>query len=171
MSSPLARKVMEEFGGIIDVLRYHIAAGRFSYVDRIMSAMDYPVVEETVREAVRAALSAANSPRTGVGRELRYDAEKGRYVVGSQVKVAYVEKEEIGGDPTKGDPIPTRVYLHARVLKTEEGVVAFFTPPRIPSEEEMAKFFDAIRRDLEVAKIVASLAMTVPRRRGRGEER
>jgi hypothetical protein len=152
-----AGDVRRRFENVIDVLRYHVATGRFGYVDRIMAAMDPAVVEETVREAVRAALSAASSPRVTKGSPLEYDREKRTWRPKPEVvEVTYVEEETL----SPGSAIPTRAWLHGRPLQVGDRVRILYTPPRIPSEEELAEFFDAVRKDLNVAKLVASLAMT-----------
>jgi hypothetical protein len=156
-----AGDVRRRFENVIDVLRYHAATGRFGYVDRIMAAMDPAVVEETVREAVRAALSAASSPRVTKGSPLEYDREKRTWRPKPEVvEVTYVEEETL----SPGGAIPTRAWLHGRPLQVGDRVRILYTPPRIPSEEELAEFFDAVRKDLNVAKLVASLAMTLESR-------
>jgi CRISPR type I-A-associated protein Csa5 len=165
MSSAIldAGNVRKQFENVIDVLRYHVAAGRFSYVDRIMSAMSPDVVEETVREAVRAALSASSSPRIIEGNPLEYNKEKKSWEPKPEkIRVEYVEDERL----RPGDPIPARARLHGRLLQVDSEWRIIYTPPRIPSEDELARFFDAVRRDLRVAKLVASLAMTHSSREG-----
>jgi len=150
-----AGDVRRRFKNVIDVLRYHVATGRFGYVDRIMAAMDPAVVEETVREAVRAALSAASSPRVTKGNPL--ERERGTWRPKPEVvEVTYVEEETLSLESA----IPTRAWLHGRPLQVGDRIRILYTPPRIPSEEELAEFFDAVRKDLNVAKLVASLAMT-----------
>jgi len=118
--------------------------------------MDPLIIEETVREAIRAALSAASSPSIIRGKTLDYDREKKTFVEGQEVEVVYVEKEEL-----RKDAIPTRVYLHGRVIKIGDKKIALYTPPWIPSERELAEFIDAVRKDVNIAKIAASLAMTI----------
>jgi CRISPR type I-A-associated protein Csa5 len=156
-----AGDVRRRFENVIDVLRYHVATGRFGYVDRIMAAMDPAVVEETVREAVRAALSAASSPRVIEGYLLEYDKEKKSWEPKPEkTKVEYVEDERL----RPGSAIPTRARLHGKLLQVGNEWRITYTPPRIPSEKELAEFFDAVRKDLNVAKLVASLAMTLESR-------
>ncbi len=156
MSEMGATDVLRNFAHVIDVLRYHVATGRFSYVDRIMAAMDPSVVEETVREAVRTAISAASSPKTVRGKELEYDAESRKWKEGGEIDLPCVEDEVL-----KRLPPPTRAYLHGKLIKVGEENKIVYTPPRIPSEDELARFFDATRTDLRIAKLVASLAMTI----------
>jgi CRISPR type I-A-associated protein Csa5 len=157
-----ARNIRKKYRNIIDTLRYHVATGRFSYVDRIMAAMAPSVVEETVREAVRAALSAASSPRVAKGNPIEYNREKNAWEPSpTPVDVEYVEEERLSRQAARG-AIPTRARLHGKIVQVDGEWKILYTPPRIPSDEELAAFFDEIRRDLNVAKLVASLAMTVP---------
>jgi len=161
-----SESVRKRFENVIDVLRYHVATGRFSYVDRIMAAMSPSVVEETVREAVRAVISAASSPRVTRGNPVEYSEEKkGWEVKQGEIEVEYVEEERIS--PREGGRlvVPARARLHGRLLKVGEEWKILYTPPRLPSDSELAEFFDEVRRNLDVAKLVASLAMTFPTRR------
>ncbi len=156
-----AEDVAKNFPGIIDVLRYHVAVGRFSYVDRMASAMDARVVEETVREALRAALSAASSPRRVEAKKVKYDGESKKYrVLDETATFVCCETEEIKrSGEVSPDEVPERVFLHGSLMSREGRIEACFTPPKMPSEEELASFIDAVRRDLEIARVVASLAM------------
>jgi len=156
-----ASDVAGRFRNLIDVLRYHVATGRFSYVDRIMAAMDPSVVEETVREALRAALSAVSSPKVARGNPIRFD-EKERIwkPIEQSIEVEYVEEERLDPKQAMRGAIPTRARLHGRLLQVDNEWKILYTPPRLPSDKELAAFFDEIRKDLGVAKLVASLAMT-----------
>jgi CRISPR type I-A-associated protein Csa5 len=154
-----AENVKKRYENIIDVLRYHVATGRFSYTDRIMSAMSPDVVEETVREAVRVALSASSNPKVIQGNLLKYNEEKKSWEPKPEkTSMEYVEDERL----KPGDPIPARARLHGKIIQVDNEWRIVYTPPRIPSENELADFIDAVRRDLRVAKLVASLAMTYP---------
>ena len=161
-----AEQVSKMFPGIIDVLRYHMATGRYSYVDRIAAAMDAKVVEEAVREALRSAVSAVGSASRRVRLRLyEFNKEQKRHVLSNRyVDVQCIESETFDSY----DTVPGRVWLHGIVGYDEEEkkVKACYTPPVLPTEDEVAKFIDSIRGNLEVAKMVASLAMT----RKRSEE-
>jgi CRISPR type I-A-associated protein Csa5 len=154
MSRKSVTDILKDFPSIIDVLRYHIATGRFSYADRIMAAMDPRMVEETVTEAIRAASSASSNLRKVRGKLISF--KKGTPEEKEETEIICAEEEKLD----KPFP-PARVKLHGRVIKKEDGsYVACFRPPKIPSSDELARFFDAIREDLSIAKNVASLAMT-----------
>jgi CRISPR type I-A-associated protein Csa5 len=84
--------------------------------------------------------------------------------VGKEVEVTYVEEETI----RKGQ-IPTRAWLHGRLLQVGGEWKILYTPPRLPSDGELAEFFDEVRKNIGVAKLVASLAMTKPEAEGREE--
>jgi hypothetical protein len=165
-----AKDVVKRFRNLIDTLRYHVATGRFSYVDRIIAAMDSSVVEETVREAVRAALSAASAPRIAKGNPIEFNEEKKVWeLIDREEVVEYVEEERIGRGRTAGVIIPARALLHGRPLQVGDEWKILYTPPHVPSERELADFLDEVRNDISVAKLVGSLAMTKPAPRG-GEE-
>jgi len=158
-----ARTINKRFRNIIDTLRYHVATGRFSYVDRIMAAMAPSVVEETVREAVRAALSAASNPKVVRGKPIKYNKEKGIWEPQpTAVEVEFVEEERLDREKAARGAIPKRAWLHGEILQVDGEWKILYTSPHIPSDEELAAFFDEVRRDLNVAKYVASLAMSVP---------
>ncbi|MHC1637481.1 MAG: hypothetical protein ACXQTU_04855 [Candidatus Nezhaarchaeales archaeon] len=154
-----AREISNKFPGIIDVLRYHIATGRYNYVDRIAAAMDARVVEDSIREALRAITSIVGSvPRKAEVKLLEYSKDEKRYKPSNKTTVViYVEDEKFESP----EQIPGRVWLHGTVGLDAEGKVrAFYTQPLMPSENEIAEFIDSIRQDLEVARTIASLAMT-----------
>jgi len=156
-----AEEVRKNFRNIIDTLRYHVATGRFSYVDRIMAAMDHSVVEETLREALRVALSAVSSVKIAKGNLIRFDENEKVYKPEQNViEVEYVEDERLDPEQAKRGAIPARAWLHGRLLQVDNMWKILYTPPRLPSEKELAEFFDSVRKDLNVAKLVASLAMT-----------
>ncbi|MGC8987929.1 hypothetical protein [Infirmifilum sp.] len=156
-----ASEIAEKYPGVIDVLRYHVATGRFGYVDRVMSAMSPDVVEEAVREAIRVALSAASSLRQVKASPCVFDKESGEWKVkeGKVITVTYSEEEEV-----RQPPPPYRARLHGRLYSIEGRLKILYWPPTFPAEDELAKFFDEIRSNLSVAKVVASLAMTLPAR-------
>jgi len=165
-----ADDVRKRFRNIIDVLRYHVATGRFNYADRIMAAMDPSVVEETVREALRAVLSAVSNPKVVSGNPIRYDKNERVWKPDEKsAMVEYVEEERLERERAMRGAIPSRARLHGRLLQVKDEWKIFYTPPHLPSDSELAEFFDEIRRDLNVAKLVASLAMTRRRRRKGGE--
>jgi len=159
VSSLSAEEIGKSFPNIVDILRYHIATGRYSYADRIAAAMDSRIVEETIREALRAALTAASSVKRGNFR--RVELETGK-VLEDRVEVTYVEAEDVS-DPKQ---IPGRIFLHGGIYydEGERKFKACFYQPFIPSEDEMAQFMDKVREDIELAHKVASLAMTRHRR-------
>jgi hypothetical protein len=156
-----AEEARKRFKNIIDVLKYHVATGRFSYVDRIMSAMSPTVVEETVREAIRAALSAASSPKSIRGNLVRYNESKKLWEPQEAVEVKYVEEERLDVEQARRGAIPIRARLHGELLQIGNEWKILYTPPLLPKESELAAFFDEVRRDLNVARLVASLAMTM----------
>lgn len=154
-----AEEVSRLFPGVVDVLRYHVSTGRYSYVDRIAAAMDPRVVEEAIREALRAVTSVIGSaPRRAEVRVLEYDEQNKRYKPAESPRVViYVEDEVF----RSSEEVPGRARLHGIVGLDRDGKVkAFYTAPLIPSEDELARFIDSVRDDLEVARMVASLAMT-----------
>jgi CRISPR type I-A-associated protein Csa5 len=159
-----ADELRKYYSNLIDVLRYHLATGRFSYVDRIMSAMDSSVIEETVREAIRVAISASSSLRVAEGHPIVYNEESNKWEAKSEkiIKVTYCEEERLEA----GKPAPTRSRLHGRLVQVNNEWKIFYIPPRLPSESELASFFDAIRNNLNIAKLIASLAMTLPFEKG-----
>lgn len=151
-------ELLKKFRNVIDVLRYHVATGRFSYVDRIMAAMDPSVIEETLREAIRSVLSASSNPQYQEGHPIKYEKEEKSYIEeDKKEKVIFIEKEELDKER-----IPTRVYLHGKILSVEGKWIALYTPPLLPSDNELSEFFDMIKKNINVAKTVASLAMTIP---------
>ncbi|MEM1554722.1 MAG: hypothetical protein QXJ72_07565 [Thermoproteota archaeon] len=153
-----AEELLKKFKSIIDIFRYHVATGRFSYVDRIMAAMDPSVIEETLREAIRSILSAASNPQYQEGNPVKYDREKRDYIAeDKKERIMFIEKEEL----EKGK-VPTRVFLHGKILSVEGKLIALYTAPLLPSDNELSAFFDAVRKNINVAKTVASLAMTIP---------
>jgi hypothetical protein len=165
-----AKDAARRFRNLIDTLRYHVATGRFSYVDRIIAAMDPSVVEETVREAVRAALSAASNPKAAKGKLIEFNEDKRAWeLTNREETIEYVEEESIRRGQTAGIVIPARALLHGRPFQVGDEWKILFTPPSVPSEKELADFLDEVRRDIGVAKLVGSLAMTKPAPRG-GEE-
>jgi len=156
-----ADDVRKRFKNVIDTLRYHVATGRFSYVDRIVAAMDPSVVEETLREALRVLLSAVSSPKVAKGNPIEFDEEEKVYKPKQNVvEVEYVEEEPLDPKRAMRGAIPARARLHGRLLQVDNTWKILYTPPRLPSDKELAEFFDEIRKDLSVAKLVASLAMT-----------
>ena len=155
----------KRFGNIIDLLRYHVACGRFSFVDRMNAAMDPKVVEETLREAMRAIIGT--EPITVRGQGLRFEEGKIRLKETASQVTCY-ETEELSEKDVMGGRIPGRIWLHGTVLRTEDGrFMACYTPPRIPSDDEVSTFIDTVNSgDLSVARRVAYLALFKPSRRG-----
>ncbi|RLE49481.1 MAG: hypothetical protein DRJ31_04735 [Candidatus Methanomethylicota archaeon] len=154
-----AEDVSKKFPGIIDVLRYHVATGRYSYVDRIAAAMDAKVVESSIREALRAVTSIiGTTPRKAQVRVLEFSREEKRYKPSEEtLTITFVEDEKFHS----AEEVPGRVWLHGIVGIDPEGKIgAFYTLPIIPDEKELADFIDAVKRSIEVAHTVASLAMT-----------
>jgi len=160
VSSLSANEISKKYPGIIDVLRYHVATGRYSYVDRISAAMDAKVVEETIREALRSVMSIiGGSYKRDKAKECKYDKDAKTYVpTDKDFEIVYVESEEY----KNSDSIPGRVWLHAKIGYDDKSsrYRVFFAPPMLPSDSELADFIDSVRKDLEVARVVASLAMT-----------
>jgi hypothetical protein len=123
-----------------------------------------------VREAVRAALSAASTPKVAKGNSIEFNEGKKTWEPTSREEVVeYVEEERIGRGRTGGVVIPARALLHGRPLQVDGEWKILYTPPHVPSEKELADFLDEVRKDIGVAKLVGSLAMTKPAPRG-GEE-
>lgn len=161
-----ASNIVKKFGNIIDLLRYHVAAGRFGYIDRICAAMDPKVVEETLREAMRAVIGS--EPIVINGRRLQF--KEGKAELEEKIsQVTCCETEELKERDVMGGKIPGRIWLHGTILRTEEGrFLACYTPPKTPSDAEVSEFVDIVNSgDLSVARRVAYLALFKP---GRKEE-
>lgn len=150
-------EILNGFRDIVDLLRYHVACGRFSFIDRINAAMDIKVVEETIREARRAVIGI--EPTVVEGYRIKF--EKGRVSFEKQVtKIACYECRELKEKDVLSGKISDRIWLHGTVIKTKDKkFLVCFTPPRTPSEINIAKFIDLASKDLSIAKKVAYLAL------------
>ncbi|AFK22402.1 type I-A CRISPR-associated protein Csa5 [Pyrococcus sp. ST04] len=115
---------MEEYWGIVNMLRFFVRTRNFGYVDRIGNALTPEPVEVALLEAMRAFRSIWEGAKTD---------ERGRYI----------EKD--------GE----KIYL-----------------PRIPSDEEVEKFLNAVRKDVRVAKRIATISLAYPSKKEKsgGEE-
>ncbi|RLF94552.1 hypothetical protein DRN52_04965 [Thermococci archaeon] len=163
-------EILKKFGNIVDLLRYHVACGRFSFVDRINAAMDPRIVEETLREAIRAIIGIEPSSRSVYRIKFEREEEASKVTFEKQpIELVYCESKELKERDVLAGKIPSRIWLHGTVVKTRDGkYLACFTPPRIPSESEISEFMDIISTgDLSVARKIAHLALFRPTRRGR----
>ena len=148
--------VREEFRGLISLLGFFAASGRFSVVDRIGFAQSPESVRESIYEALRVVRALEQRPAV---LRLRVKGREGGEAV--------VECECI--DYERGVPENACRGVYGRVVEARGAAleageeVCCYTRPLIPSEEELSKLFKALDEDptrgLSLARQIASLAM------------
>ena len=68
-------KFIEEFSGLIKMLRFFVRTKNFSYIDRIGNALTYEPVEVAIKDALRDFQSIHNSAKTEDGKKVIYDKQ------------------------------------------------------------------------------------------------
>jgi len=136
MAGELAGRYVEEFGGVLSLLRFLRRAGRLSEVDKFASAPDAESAVEVLREAM----------------SLVYRSRRGEYCVEEEIRAEEVSRFE---------------YLCGKecVERRGGGYVLQVGCPRLPTEEELAKLYDALKSGRLKPSVLAALALA--RRGGR----
>ena len=134
MAGELAGRYVEEFGGVLSLLRFLRRAGRLGEVDNFASAPDAESAVEVLREAVI----------------LVY--RRGGYCV----------EEETGAED-----VSRFEYLCGKecVERRDGKYVLRVRCPRLPTDEELAKLYDALKSGRLKPSVLAALAWA--RRGGR----
>jgi hypothetical protein len=136
MAGELAGKYVEEFGGVLSLLRFLRRAGRLSEVDKFASAPDAESAMEVLREAM----------------SLVYRSRRGEYCV----------EEEISAD----DVSRFEYLCGEKCIKRRDGkYVLRVKCPKLPTDEELAKLYDALKSGRLKPSVLAALALA--RRGGR----
>jgi len=136
MARELAGKYVEEFRGVLSLLRFLRRAGRLSEVDKFASAPDAESAVEVLREAM----------------SLVYRSRRGDYCVEEEIRAEEVSRFE---------------YLCGKECVERRGgkYVLRVRCPRLPTEEELAKLYDALKSGRLKPSVLAALALA---RRGGG---
>jgi hypothetical protein len=136
MAGELAGRYVEEFGGVLSLLRFLRRAGRLSEVDKFASAPDAESAMEVLREAM----------------SLVYRSRRGEYCVDEEIRAEEVSRFE---------------YLCGEkcIERRGGGYVLRVRCPRLPTEEELAKLYDALKSGRLKSSVLAALALA--RRGGR----
>jgi len=134
MAGELAGRYVEEFRGVLSLLRFLRRAGRLGEVDKFASAPDAESAIEVLREAM----------------SLVY--RRGGYCVEEEVSAEEVSRFE---------------YLCGKecVERRDGEYVLRVRCPRLPTDEELAKLYDALRSGGLKPSVLAALALA--RRGGR----
>ena len=132
----MAGKYVEEFRGVLSLLRFLRRAGRLSEVDKFASAPDAESAVEVLREAM----------------SLVYRSRRGDYCVEEEIRAEEVSRFE---------------YLCGKECVERRGgkYVLRVRCPRLPTEEELAKLYDALKSGRLKPSVLAALALA---RRGGG---
>jgi len=134
MAGELAGKYVEEFGGVLSLLRFLRRAGRLGEVDKFASAPDAESAVEVLREAM----------------SLVYRSRRGKYCVEEEISAEDVSRFE---------------YLCGKKCIRRDGkYVLQVECPRLPTDEELAKLYDALKSGRLKPSVLAALALA---RRGR----
>jgi len=130
----LAGRYVEEFGGVLSLLRFLWRAGRLGEVDKFASAPDAESAMEVLREAVT----------------LVY--RRGGYCVEEEIRAEEVSRFE---------------YLCGKkcIERRDGKYVLRVRCPRLPTDEELAKLYDALKSGELKSSVLAALALA---RRGGG---
>jgi len=136
MAEELAGKYVEEFGGVLSLLRFLRRAGRLGEVDKFASAPDAESAVEVLREAM----------------SLVYRSRRGEYCVEEEISAEDASRFE---------------YLCGKECIKEQGgkYVLRVKCPRLPTDEELAKLYDALKSGRLKPSVLAALALA--RRGGR----
>ena len=136
MAGELAGKYVEEFRGVLSSLRFLRRAGRLGEVDKFASAPDAESAIEVLREAM----------------SLVYGSRRGEYCV----------EEEISAD----DVIRFKYLCGEKCIdeRKDGKYVLRVKCPRLPTDEELAKLYDALKSGRPKPSVLAALALA---RRGR----
>jgi hypothetical protein len=135
MAGELAGRYVEEFGGVLSLLRFLRRAGRLGEVDKFASAPDAESAVEVLREAM----------------SLVYRSRRGEYCVEEEISAEDVSRFE---------------YLCGKKCIRRDGkYVLRVRCPRLPTDEELAKLYDALKSGRLRPSVLAALALA--RRGGR----
>ncbi len=165
-------RAARKFRGLITLLRFFVARRQYNYIDRLSSALNYEVVEETITQMLRvfqALLNQATKVSLDLGEgkileilALDYEGPYFSYDdIDSRIKILshqFPDIVVIGKVIHAEKPfLEVGKYYSVYTLPNEnEGIV-------YPSESEIARFLDAARRDIDIAHIIASLALSKPK--------
>jgi hypothetical protein len=130
MAGELAGRYVEEFGGVLSLLRFLRRVGRLGEVDKFASAPDAESAMEVLREAM--------SPV--------YRSRRGEYCV----------EEEIGAD----DVSRFEYLCGKECVERRDGkYVLQVKCPRLPTEEELAKLYAGSKSGRLKPSVLAALAL------------
>jgi hypothetical protein len=136
MAGELAGRYVEEFGGVLSLLRFLRRAGRLSEVDKFASAPDAESAVEVLREAM----------------SLVYRSRRGEYCVEEEISADDVSRfKYLCGEKCIDERQDGKYVLRVKC-------------PRLPTEEELAKLYDALKSGRLKPSVLAALALA---RRGR----
>jgi len=151
----------EEFSGIIGLLRFFADSGRVNVLDRLGFAQSPVAVREALYEAIRTArVLAADTVRVRIAVKTKDGEEKVGEFACADYDIADDEKGLRGCMGVKG-----RVEGSSDPSRVPPGkYICCYLPPKIPSEDELKRFFSILEEDpvkgLTLAKELASLAFT-----------
>ena len=128
----MAGRYVEEFGGVLSLLRFLRRAGRLSEVDKFASAPDAKSAVEVLREAM----------------SLVYRSRRGGYCVEEKISAEDVSRFE---------------YLCGKKCIEGRGgkYVLRVECPRLPTDEELAKLYDALKSGRLKPSVLAALALAM----------
>ncbi len=139
MAGELAGKYVEEFGGVLSLLRFLRRAGRLGEVDKFASAPDAESAMEVLREAM----------------SLVYRSRRGGYCVEEEISAEEANRFE---------------YLCGKeCIEMRDGkYVLRVRCPRLPTDEELAKLYDALKSGELKPSVLAALALAKREGKKRG---
>jgi len=178
----------EEFSGIVSMLRFYSSTGHVGYIDRLASAISPIVVETTLLDALRELHSVLAASLTVRGVYCSFNKEYKAYVCAGKETVTlrcceyevledrYLVKEVKNNTEVYSvrERIPERAWIcgsMVKVLETEPPmqhlrgrVVKCYRCPEMPSEDEVNRFIEAVRKyyRFDVVRRVVALALTSP---------
>jgi hypothetical protein len=130
MAGELAGRYVEEFRGVLSLLRFLRRAGRLSEVDKFASAPDAESAMEVLREAVT----------------LVYRSRRGGYCV---------EEEISADDVSRFEYLCGKECVERRDAK----YVLQVECPRLPTDEELAKLYAGSKSGRLKPSVLAALAL------------
>jgi hypothetical protein len=139
MAGELAGKYVEESRGVLSLLRFLRRAGRLSEVDKFASAPDAESAVEVLREAM----------------SLVYRSRRGEYCVEEEIRAEEANRFE---------------YLCGKKCIGKQGgkYVLRVRCPRLPTDEELAKPYDALKSGELKPSVLAALALAKREGKKRG---
>ncbi len=157
----------QEFQGLISLLRFFAETGRFNVLDRMGLAQSPVAVREAVYEAIRTVRALERrQTRLTLRVKIRRDGEETRELTFDCLEYEEVEStgECLGvqGELVRAEGAPGL---------SEGALVCCHPKPRVPGEEELERFFEALDSPwgLDLAKEVAALAFSFHSKKRGGE--